>query len=78
MPLCILWWPGAHHIASGSLQTALSLVSCLGGGGEDVLLATCLQFLLQEFILAMRFFLVLMMEQITLANKEQLGPPPWE
>lgn len=71
----MLWWPGANHIASGSLQTALSLVSCLGG---DVLLATCLQFLLQEFILAMRFFLVLMMEQITLANKEQLGPPPWE
>lgn len=34
-----------------------------------------LQFPLQEFILAMGFFLVLVMEQITLAYKEQSGPP---
>ncbi|XP_003999814.1 zinc transporter ZIP1 [Panthera pardus] len=37
-----------------------------------------LQFPLQEFILAMGFFLVLVMEQITLAYKEQSGPPPRE
>ncbi|KAL2771680.1 zinc transporter ZIP1 isoform a [Daubentonia madagascariensis] len=37
-----------------------------------------LQFPLQEFILAMGFFLVLVMEQITLAYKEQSGPPPLE
>lgn len=34
-----------------------------------------LQFPLQEFILAMGFFLVLVMEQITLAYKEQSSPP---
>nr|KAF6291714.1 solute carrier family 39 member 1 [Myotis myotis] len=34
-----------------------------------------LQFPLQEFILAMGFFLVLVMEQITLAYKEQSLPP---
>lgn len=34
-----------------------------------------LQFPLQEFILAMGFFLVLVMEQITLAYKEQTSPP---
>ncbi|XP_025260919.1 zinc transporter ZIP1 isoform X1 [Papio anubis] len=37
-----------------------------------------LQFPLQEFILAMGFFLVLVMEQITLAYKEQSGPSPLE
>ncbi|XP_075418573.1 zinc transporter ZIP1 isoform X6 [Tenrec ecaudatus] len=37
-----------------------------------------LQFPLQEFILAMGFFLVLVMEQITLAYKEQSGPLPRE
>lgn len=37
-----------------------------------------LQFPLQEFILAMGFFLVLVMEQITLAYKEQSGSPPRE
>ncbi|EPQ08541.1 Zinc transporter ZIP1 [Myotis brandtii] len=37
-----------------------------------------LQFPLQEFILAMGFFLVLVMEQITLAYKEQSVPPPRE
>ncbi|KAL1776591.1 zinc transporter ZIP1 [Sigmodon hispidus] len=34
-----------------------------------------LQFPLQEFILAMGFFLVLVIEQITLAYKEQSSPP---
>ncbi|KAM7321094.1 hypothetical protein ACRRTK_020347 [Alexandromys fortis] len=34
-----------------------------------------LQFPLQEFILAIGFFLVLVMEQITLAYKEQSSPP---
>uniref|UniRef100_A0A8C5VDE1 Solute carrier family 39 member 1 n=1 Tax=Microcebus murinus TaxID=30608 RepID=A0A8C5VDE1_MICMU len=37
-----------------------------------------LQFPLQEFILAMGFFLVLVMEQSTLAYKEQSGSPPLE
>ncbi|XP_004714795.1 zinc transporter ZIP1, partial [Echinops telfairi] len=37
-----------------------------------------LQFPLQEFILAMGFFLVLVMEQITLAYKEQSEPLPRE
>ncbi|XP_044527929.1 zinc transporter ZIP1 [Gracilinanus agilis] len=37
-----------------------------------------LQFPLQEFILAMGFFLVLVMEQIVLAYKEQSGPLPRE
>uniref|UniRef100_A0A2K5Q8S3 Solute carrier family 39 member 1 n=1 Tax=Cebus imitator TaxID=2715852 RepID=A0A2K5Q8S3_CEBIM len=43
-----------------------------------VALHVTLQFPLQEFILAMGFFLVLVMEQITLAYKEQSGPPPLE
>lgn len=38
-------------------------------------LCSQLQFPLQEFILAMGFFLVLVMEQITLAYKEQSSPP---
>uniref|UniRef100_A0A2K6T1W6 Solute carrier family 39 member 1 n=1 Tax=Saimiri boliviensis boliviensis TaxID=39432 RepID=A0A2K6T1W6_SAIBB len=37
-----------------------------------------LRFSLQEFILAMGFSLVLVMEQITLAYKQQSGPPPLE
>uniref|UniRef100_A0A8C6QKY4 Solute carrier family 39 member 1 n=1 Tax=Nannospalax galili TaxID=1026970 RepID=A0A8C6QKY4_NANGA len=37
-----------------------------------------LHFPLQEFILAMGFFLILVMEQISLAYKEQSGPPNQE
>uniref|UniRef100_A0A7N9CA46 Zinc transporter ZIP1 n=1 Tax=Macaca fascicularis TaxID=9541 RepID=A0A7N9CA46_MACFA len=45
---------------------------------DEALAALHLQFPLQEFILAMGFFLVLVMEQITLAYKEQSGPSPLE
>ncbi|ELK38224.1 Zinc transporter ZIP1 [Myotis davidii] len=41
-------------------------------------LRVSLQFPLQELILAVGFFLVLMMEQITLVYKEQSVPPPRE
>lgn len=55
------------------------LLAILGLSAElCCLLCPQLQFPLQEFILAMGFFLVLVMEQITLAYKEQSVPPPRE
>lgn len=54
--------------ASGFFPLSCCLNSCCH-------LCSQLQFPLQEFILAMGFFLVLVMEQITLAYKEQSSPP---
>ncbi|XP_012307064.2 zinc transporter ZIP1-like isoform X1 [Aotus nancymaae] len=47
-------------------------------GEAPAALHVTLRFSLQEFILAMGFSLVLVMEQITLAYKQQSGPPPLE
>ncbi|XP_064354917.1 zinc transporter ZIP1 isoform X2 [Dromaius novaehollandiae] len=85
-PLCFFRHPLGAGASSEARRKGLSLVSCFAGG---VFLATCLLDLLpdylsgidealaalriSEFILAMGFFLVLVMEQIVLAYKDQAG-----
>ncbi|EPQ19863.1 Zinc transporter ZIP1 [Myotis brandtii] len=64
-----------------SLESSFSeVLSSICKSDDEALAAlqVTLQFPLQEFILAMGFFLVLVMEQITPAYKEQSVLPPRE
>uniref|UniRef100_A0A8C9ZPY7 Solute carrier family 39 member 1 n=1 Tax=Sander lucioperca TaxID=283035 RepID=A0A8C9ZPY7_SANLU len=78
-PLCMFRGVGRCSLDPDLRRRLLSLISCFAGGVSCINEAfsnagVTLQFPLSEFILAMGFFLVLVLEQAVLAFKDQSSP----